>query len=681
MNDGKYRIRGNGVSRFIFHPDVIPRRLSRPFGRQHWGYSLGGAQFPRPSGTESPSEKAREVYLHITLVCEKKKPVVWCILVWEWSGTVYRCWGVTREGRYKCKTGLELDIDTNEMLEVNEPDSGLFNAPSSGENEVNRFKEIGDIIVQFDPGHAALPWAGFRFLLKICLDKQETVDTILAGLGKIALLIDRCMVYELLYLNVDNTASQNLKKSILSLYIAILKFLAQRLNEKRIKAVFMMEDISDVLQKIKDLGRTLELDADVTEAQYSGKGAGLLTHIVDIYKKREEKGQKSAQLSLAEARDLLVQITDVYPQIMICIDAMDEVDNDTRIHLRKCLNHVIQTSKNVVEIFVTTRMDMDILSQFENFPRIELQPDDNVGDINKFVLTKVQSSIEDCKLLQGDISNEVKEEICNVLCQRSKGNFQLAALQVSFLCEMQSESDVKRNLTTLPDTLTDIYNEIYNGILTQKESAPRIALNAFRWIQCSKEPLSSETLLDAVTVEVDTAGEFSQTGPARVKQLLTICRNLIILDEKLNTFRFAHLSVDEYLETKLSKLDSHLELSRVCFSLLCSHTAWNAFGQTLTACVVGVLVAPAVEDLVDSILVLVQILKLLSLAYEYQLPNFKASTHEWKTRCTIQEYTVQTLVDCGRSWGKTSQANIPAKSLLRGHERTGRPAFTDWSRQ
>jgi len=32
---------------------------------------------------------------------------------------------------------------------------------------LDRFKEIGDIIAQYDPGHAALPWAGFRFLLKV----------------------------------------------------------------------------------------------------------------------------------------------------------------------------------------------------------------------------------------------------------------------------------------------------------------------------------------------------------------------------------------------------------------------------------------------------------------------------------------------------------------------------------
>jgi len=33
---------------------------------------------------------------------------------------------------------------------------------------LNKFKEVGDTIVQFDPVHAALPWAGFRLLLQVC---------------------------------------------------------------------------------------------------------------------------------------------------------------------------------------------------------------------------------------------------------------------------------------------------------------------------------------------------------------------------------------------------------------------------------------------------------------------------------------------------------------------------------
>jgi hypothetical protein len=32
---------------------------------------------------------------------------------------------------------------------------------------VVKFKEIGDVAVQYDPGHAALPWAGVRFILQV----------------------------------------------------------------------------------------------------------------------------------------------------------------------------------------------------------------------------------------------------------------------------------------------------------------------------------------------------------------------------------------------------------------------------------------------------------------------------------------------------------------------------------
>jgi len=33
---------------------------------------------------------------------------------------------------------------------------------------INRFREVGDAAVQYDPTHAALPWAGVRLLLQVC---------------------------------------------------------------------------------------------------------------------------------------------------------------------------------------------------------------------------------------------------------------------------------------------------------------------------------------------------------------------------------------------------------------------------------------------------------------------------------------------------------------------------------
>ena len=42
---------------------------------------------------------------------------------------------------------------------------------------VDRFKGIGDVIVSFDPVHAALPWAGFRFFLQVELIQSSRLTS------------------------------------------------------------------------------------------------------------------------------------------------------------------------------------------------------------------------------------------------------------------------------------------------------------------------------------------------------------------------------------------------------------------------------------------------------------------------------------------------------------------------
>jgi len=66
-------------------------------------------------------------------------------------------------------------------------------------------------------------------------------------------------------------------------------------------------------------------------------------------------------------------------------------------------------------------MDVDIVAQFEVFPRIELEPDDNVDDINWFVKEKIQGMIERKQLLLGSFPNLLKDEIYQVLREQSKG--------------------------------------------------------------------------------------------------------------------------------------------------------------------------------------------------------------------------------------------------------------------
>jgi len=148
---------------------------------------------------------------------------------------------------------------------------------------------------------------------------------------------------------------------------------------------------------------------------------------------------------------------------------------------------------------------------------------------------------------------------------------------------MVHPDDVRDSLRVLPETLKDACGDIYNRIRKQGRRGSQLALSAFRWVQCSYEPLRSETLFDVVAAEVGGSGEFSRKCTSiRSTDLLKACQNLLILDERLNVFRFAHLSVEEYLETQLLKVDSHTEIAKICLSLLCSPRSWAGYDMALS---------------------------------------------------------------------------------------------------
>lgn len=57
------------------------------------------------------------------------------------------------EKRWKYKKGTKTIIIRDQLEKVTD--------------WVNKFKQIGDIAVQYDPAHAALPWTGVRFFLQV----------------------------------------------------------------------------------------------------------------------------------------------------------------------------------------------------------------------------------------------------------------------------------------------------------------------------------------------------------------------------------------------------------------------------------------------------------------------------------------------------------------------------------
>ena len=56
---------------------------------------------------------------------------------------------------------------------------------------VGKFIQVGDAAVQYDPTHAALPWAAITLLLQITFSDVQTFGTIAEGMETVLRLIAR----------------------------------------------------------------------------------------------------------------------------------------------------------------------------------------------------------------------------------------------------------------------------------------------------------------------------------------------------------------------------------------------------------------------------------------------------------------------------------------------------------
>lgn len=106
-----------------------------------------------------------------------------------------------------------------------------------------QFREVGDTLVQYDPGHAALPWAGVRLLLnvsivfhrvqvfaderakQIAVNDSSSFQDMAEGIELVSAMITRYAVVESLYLLEDYSLRAQLADGITKLYVAILKYL------------------------------------------------------------------------------------------------------------------------------------------------------------------------------------------------------------------------------------------------------------------------------------------------------------------------------------------------------------------------------------------------------------------------------------------------------------------------
>ena len=122
-------------------------------------------------------------------------------------------------------------------------------------------------------------------------------------------------------------------------------------------------------------------------------------------------------------------------------------------------------------------------------------------------------------------------------------------MQLQNLCSLRLhvEEDLLAELGRLPEDLADTYAQIFEHVGRLAPQSRVIAERSLKWLLCQATELSEAGFLAAVSLGIER-----ESVNITKETILFICGNLVMFDHALKVFRFAHLSVREYLEAQRS---------------------------------------------------------------------------------------------------------------------------------
>ncbi|KAL0264155.1 hypothetical protein SLS55_000101 [Diplodia seriata] len=425
---------------------------------------------------------------------------------------------------------------------------------------IDKFKAVGDAATQYDPGHAALPWAAVRFVLQVAVNDHHMFSAMLEGVEHTSYQITRCAIIEMLYLGppssrLDLLASSthcHLQSSIVRLYSSILQYLARageyysKSTAKRIlESATTVQDAAvkssqDSIRGYEEqVLRCLQLceQASINEVLVQEKEevkhpfGSLATW--NTKEQADDLGLEMEKLSLRDCTAEILKLCSKDP-VVIIIDALDECDPSRRHELLESVEKIIRESVNLVKVFITSRDDDDIMRELERYCNICIHGTSNAEDIENFVQVELGRLLETRRLLGGNISEQLRYRIVERLVDGAQGMFRWVSLQLQNISDhrrFKLPEDVDSELGQLPQTLTESYELIYQQIVNLGPSSKQLAGKVISWLLCSMCHLEAASFVAALGFKTDA-------NSVSVKVIPKVCCNLVIFDHTLGSSEF-----------------------------------------------------------------------------------------------------------------------------------------------
>ncbi|KAI5785392.1 hypothetical protein FPQ18DRAFT_87085 [Pyronema domesticum] len=295
---------------------------------------------------------------------------------------------------------------------------------------------------------------------------------------------------------------------------------------------------------------------------------------------------KQKNIDLGEACRLLGETVKQLRKFYVCIDALDECNDEHRAEfiqsLAKLSNECGRQSS--IRIFFTTRPHINWKELMKRNPGLgsldHILLEAQLEDIRIYVSHKINiDENSDC------MNDKLRSEILESIVDNSDGMFLLPALQIQTVLDQTTISKRRKALSTMPIKLETAFESTISRIKNQKSERSTQAMDVLKWTFLAKRPLTIIELRHALSVTIDPGKVQSGKLPLAYdetldwdnfpseKSLIDWCLGLVIIDEETSTVRLVHKSLHDYMtllhENGEIFSDGHNEIAYTCLQYMC----------------------------------------------------------------------------------------------------------------
>ena len=131
------------------------------------------------------------------------------------------------------------------------------------------------------------------------------------------------------------------------------------------------------------------------------------------------------------------------------------------------------------------------------------------------------------------------------------------------LCDLPNDAARRKALNTLPPTLHATYKRILQRVNERSKEVQQLVQRSLRWLVCSKLPLRSSALCEAISIETGDR-DIDRTRISDEEDILRCCSSLVRKSTLGDALELAHFTVKEFLMTGTDPQDRELGAYHFC---------------------------------------------------------------------------------------------------------------------